>query len=129
MAKSLLVYIAGPYTAPDESGHETNTQRAIDAGIEVFRRGHFPYIPHLTHYVDMHAKRRGIKLDWADYIEWDLPWLDMCDALLYLGASKGADLELNRARELGKRIFLALSEVPRVKRRKSPNRDVSSKLK
>jgi len=112
MAKALRIYIAGPYTSLDEKGHELNTHRAIDAGIAVFKKGHHPYIPHLTHYVDLRAKAVGIELSWSDYIEWDLPWLDMCDALLFLGKSKGADLELERARKHGKRIYLSIAEIP-----------------
>jgi hypothetical protein len=112
MSKPLRIYIAGPYTAPDKNGHEVNTQRAIDAGIVVFLKGHYPYIPHLTHFVDMRAKRTGVNLEWADYIRWDTPWLDLCDAFLYLGSSKGADLELERARKLGKRIFLSMHSCP-----------------
>src|SRR6266436_7940485 len=119
MSKPLRIYIAGPYTAQDHDGHESNTHRAIDAGIAVFRKGHYPYIPHLTHYVDLRAKGTGTNLTWADYIAWDMPWLDMCDALLYLGKSKGADIELERARKLKKEIFFSLSEIPSVARKKS----------
>jgi hypothetical protein len=114
MPKALRIYIAGPYTASDQSGHELNTHRAIDAGIAVFNKGHYPYIPHLTHYVDLRAKGTGVNLSWSDYIKWDLPWLDLCDALLYLGKSKGADLELERAKEHKKRVFFSVSEVPNV---------------
>jgi Domain of unknown function (DUF4406) len=116
MPKPLRIYVAGPYTAHDQQSQEANAERAIQAGISVFRKGHFPYIPHLTHYVDLFAKEKGIKLTWDDYIMWDIPWLDLCDALLYLGKSKGADLELMRARKLKKRIFLSLSKIPRAKR-------------
>jgi Domain of unknown function (DUF4406) len=112
MLKALRIYIAGPYTSLDEKGHELNTHRAIDAGIAVFKKGHYPYIPHLTHYVDLRAKAAGIELSWSDYIEWDLPWLDICDALLYLGKSKGADLELERAKKQKKRIYMSIAEIP-----------------
>ncbi|SRR6266852_3818158 len=116
MSKALRIYIAGPYTSLDEKGHELNTHRAIDAGIAVFNKGHHPYIPHLTHYVDLRAKSTGIELSWSDYIEWDLPWLDMCDGLLYLGKSKGADLELERAKKQRKRIYLSIAEIPEANR-------------
>lgn len=119
MAKALRIYIAGPYTAPDPEGLEKNTHRAIDAGITVFEKGHFPYIPHLTHYVDLRAAHNQKTLTWSDYIAWDLPWLDLCDALLYLGKSKGADLELARARKLKKKIFFSISQVPKVRARPS----------
>jgi hypothetical protein len=114
MAKPLRIYIAGPYTAPDKNGLELNTYGAIDAAIAVFRKGHIPYVPHLTHYVDLRAKTTGINLTWNDYMRWDLPWLELCDALLHLGKSKGADLELERARKLKKILFFSLDEIPRV---------------
>lgn len=114
MRRPLRIYIAGPYTALDQNGHQANTDRAIDAGIAVYRKGHYPYIPHLTHYVDRRAKETSIDLTWEDYIRWDMPWLRICDALLYLGKSKGADLELAKARRLKKRIFFSTDEVPNV---------------
>jgi hypothetical protein len=129
MSKHLRIYIAGPYTSSNREGHEVNTERAIDAGIAVFQKGHFPYVPHLTHYVDLRAKRTGISMAWADYMSWDMPWLDMCDALLYLGKSKGADLELERARKLKKRVYFSLSEIPRVGRKKLSKRTASSRQK
>jgi hypothetical protein len=125
MPKALRIYIAGPYTASDPGGHELNTHRAIDAGIAVFHKGHYPYIPHLTHYVDLRAKDTGVDLSWSDYIKWDLPWLDVCDALLYLGKSKGADLELERARQQKKRVFFSASEIPAVSRSKRTKRTSS----
>jgi hypothetical protein len=118
MSKPLHIYIAGPYTAQGKNGPAANTKRAIDAGIAVFLRGHHPYIPHLTHYVDLRARQIGRKLTWSDYMTWDLPWLDLCDALLYLGKSRGADVELKRAARLKKKIFFTLSEIPRVKRQR-----------
>jgi len=112
----LLVYVAGPYSANTAERLERNVEAAVDAGIAVFQRGHFPYIPHLTHYVDLRAKETGITLEWTDFMTWDLPWLERCDGLLYLGSSKGADLELRLATELGKRIFASIKEVPVVER-------------
>jgi hypothetical protein len=118
MSKALRIYIAGPYTAQGKNGPAAHTKKAIEAGIAVFAKGHYPYIPHLTHYVDLRARQIGRKLTWSDYITWDLPWLDLCDALLYLGKSRGADIELERAAKLKKKIFFSLSEISKVKRRK-----------
>ena len=129
MSKSLRIYIAGPYTAADQNGHELNTLRAIDAGIAIFKKGHLPYIPHLTHYVDMRAKQTGIRLEWSDYIKWDMPWLELCDALLYLGKSRGADLELRRGQRLKKKIFYSIEEIPEIKRVRYIRRTASARLK
>jgi hypothetical protein len=108
----LRIYVAGPYTAPTPSALEDNTKRAIDAGIALLHKGHTPFIPHLTHYVDVRAQERGIKISWEEYIQWDAEWLKACDALLYLGQSKGADLELAQAKAAGKQIFFSVEEIP-----------------
>lgn len=112
MLKPLKVYIAGPYTAATEEEIDKNVNSAIDAAFRIFEKGHFPYIPHLTHFVDKRAIEKGIKLKWEDYISWDMVWAESCDALLYLGSSKGADLERNAAERQGKRIFYSLEEIP-----------------
>ena len=111
-AKPLKIYIAGPYTAPTDEQLEKNVNSAIDAAFAILDKGHFPYIPHLTHFVDKRASEKGIKLTWDDYIRWDTVWAELCDALLYLGSSKGADLELELAVRLGKKIYRSLNEIP-----------------
>jgi hypothetical protein len=111
MVAKLKIYVAGPYSASSEVERELNTQKAIEAGLSLFKLGHTPFIPHLTHYVDLHAHRKGIAMAWEDYIRLDLEWLDVCDALLFLGSSKGADLELEYAVKKGKRIYKSLDEI------------------
>lgn len=113
-SKQLKIYIAGPYTAATEQKLEENVNLAIDAAFVILDKGHFPFIPHLTHFVDKRANERGIKLTWEDYIRWDTVWAELCDALLYLGSSKGADLELKLAIRLGKTIYRSLDDIPSV---------------
>ena len=47
-------------------------------------------------------------------MEWDIEWLVECDALLFLGSSPGADIELKAAQELGLKIYYSTDEVPEV---------------
>jgi hypothetical protein len=110
----LRIYIAGPYQAVSLEQREANVNRAIDAGLKVLSKGHFPFIPHLTHYVDLRATDTGTPLKWEDYISWDLEWLEVSDALLLLGRSRGADIEYKRAKELDKIIFHSVDELPKV---------------
>ena len=110
----LKIYIAGPYTAATEEQIERNVNAAIDAAFVILDKGHFPFIPHLTHFVDKRAQEKGIALAWADYIRWDTVWAELCDGLLYLGTSKGADLELDLAVRLQKQIFYSIDEIPTI---------------
>ena len=109
---SLKIYVAGPYTGRTRADVQANVNRAIDAGIELFRRGHQPYVPHLTDLVDRRARETGHDMAWEDFMAWDAPWLEASDALLLLAESRGALIELGEAERLGKIIFRSLDEVP-----------------
>jgi len=109
--KSLKIYIAAPYSVETEKERVNNVESAIDAALALFQKGHFPYIPHLTHWVDKRAKETGATMKWDDYMRWHRPWLETCDAFLYLNSSKGADLELQMAKDLGKLIFYSIEEI------------------
>ena len=108
----LKIYIAAPYSAETEEERRKNTEAAIDTALTLFQKGHFPYIPHLTHWVDKRAKGTDITMGWKDYMRWHKPWLEICDAFLYLGSSKGADLELQIAKDLNKLVFYSIDEIP-----------------
>lgn len=114
----LKIYIAGPYSADTQRQRHENTTKAIDAGLALWKKGHCPYIPHLTHYVDHRAKLTNIPMSWEEYIEWDKAWLASCDALLFLGSSKGAEIELEFAKKLGKTIFFNVNNVPVARKHK-----------
>ena len=116
-SSSLKIYIAASYSADTEEGRIKNTEVTIDAALVLFKKGHFPYIPHLTHWVDKRAEETGVSLNWEDYMRWHKPWLEACDVLLYLGSSKGADLELQMAKDLRKLIFYSINDISDRKRR------------
>jgi hypothetical protein len=105
------IYIAGPYTADSEAEIHDNVLAAIDAAILLVKKGHAPYVPHLTHYIDKRSTEIGAHLTWRTYLDWDLEWLEACDALLFLGSSRGADIELEEAKRAGKLIFRSVDEV------------------
>jgi len=111
---SLKIYIAAPYSAETEEELRKNTEAVIDTALALFKKGHFPYIPHLTHWVDKQAKETNIAMEWKDYMRWHRPWLEACDAFIYLGSSKGADIELQMAKDLGKMIFYSVDDVSAV---------------
>ena len=110
MLKSLKIYLAGPYSAPTLKEREANVSRAISIGISLYKKGHFPFISHLSHFVDICTK----KLKWEDYMQCDLAWLEVADAMFFMGHSPGADVELIRAEYHGLQIFYSLDDVEEV---------------
>jgi hypothetical protein len=114
----LRIYVAGPYS-PHVHEHnlcigevERNVREAIFIGNELMARGHYVFIPHLTHYL---ANAPNGHQDYNWY-ESDNTFIDnWANALYYISPSTGADAELNRAIDKGFPIFRKLSEVPEMK--------------
>ena len=100
MSKKQMVYVAGPYTA----GHVgENVRDAVLAGYRLRGEGvHIvPVIPHLFHLAHTISPR-----SYDYWMSWDDDLLTRCDALLRLpGYSKGSDIEIERAKELGLPVF------------------------
>ncbi len=118
--RPLRIYVAGPYSADGPAQTEKNVEKAIDAGLEVYRKGHFPFIPHLTHFVELRAQATRKNMKYEDYLNWDRSWQAKTDAFLHLAGSPGADKELQYAKSKGQRIFTSLEQIPPVGRIKGP---------
>jgi hypothetical protein len=101
----MKIYVAGPYSTGDPI---INTREAVKAAEELIKKGHIPFIPHLTmlwHLIAPHPT-----LFWYEY---DFVWLRFCNAVLRLpGISEGADGEVKLAKHLCMPIYYDISEVP-----------------
>ena len=113
--KPLRIYVSGPLSADTDEGMFENCQRAVDVGIQLMQKGHYALIPHLSLWTNVRAEvKHGVTFDWDWWMKLDLDLLECCEALYYIGSSRGADIELQRAKELGLKIFYSLDEVPEV---------------
>lgn len=112
----MIIYISGPYTADTVEGKLQNTQNTIDVGIELIRKGHTVIIPHLSHYTDMRAQELGIDISWETWMKQDLELLERCDALYFIGESRGANLEREKALDWGLPVYYSLEEVPKIEK-------------
>lgn len=112
------IYLAAPYSPKDCTLHDAsrvaqqNVDRAIDIALQLIKKGHYVFIPHLTHYVHLRSDEDFEEL----YYVWDNTFLNhWATALFYVSPSYGADLELERAKELRLKIYYSLEDVPDVK--------------
>jgi len=119
MTEPLFIYVAGPYKPITDDIHDAariahqNTRKAILIGNALIERGHYVFIPHLTHYLHLEMVSKSLPSEF--WYKYDLAWLAKCNALYYIAKSKGADIELRWARKHMLKIFHHLDEVPRVK--------------
>lgn len=104
----MKIYIAGPYTKGDVA---LNVRNAVYAGSFVANLGHFPFIPHLTHFWHMLVPE-----EYDFWMRQDEEWLKVCDAILRIdGESAGADKEVEVAKSLGLPVYHSVFDIPKAK--------------
>ena len=119
MSKSLLVLISGPYlsgTNGDESLIQKNLAAMERYALPLFKKGHLAMVGEWAAWPviksaggDSHASDQ--------FKEFQYPvahrLLEHCDAVLRIpGDSQGADLEMEKARQMGKLIFTHVDQIP-----------------
>jgi hypothetical protein len=115
----LLVLIAGPYlsgTNGDPQKITRNRERLESFALPIYERGHLPMVGEWMALPIIHAAG-GRSADDAVFRAYQYPvahrLLERCDAVLRIpGESRGADLDVDRARHLGIRVFTDVSELP-----------------
>lgn len=105
------IYLAGPISKGDVAA---NVKAATKVAAELIAKGFAPLCPQLSCFMGYHtedylfdrpqAEAAGIKH--AEWLESDLPWVAVSDAVLRLpGESAGADEEVAMAEQLGIPVF------------------------
>lgn len=118
-SKPLLVLIAGPFltgTDGDPAKIAANRARLESYALPIYARGHLPMIGEWLALPIIHAAGGTVAGD-AVFNAYQYPvaqrLLERCDALLRIpGESKGADLDVARARELGLAVVTDVNQLP-----------------
>jgi hypothetical protein len=119
MSQSLLILISGPYlsgTNGDESLIAQNLARMESYALPLFKKGHLGMVGEWAAWPVIKSAG-GNSHSSPEFTEYQYPvahrLLEKCDAVLRIpGDSKGADLEVEKARQMGKIIFTDLDQVP-----------------
>jgi len=103
----VIVFLSGPYNNGDTA---RNVHDAIMYADAILKRGHIPFIPHLTHFWHLVSPKL-----YEFWLEYDLKFLPFCDCVFRMvGYSKGADKEVEAALKLGKTVYYYdIEEIPR----------------
>jgi len=118
-SKPLLVLIAGPYLSGTEGDSQKiarNRERLESYALPIYERGHLPMVGEWMALPIIHAAG-GRNTDDTVFRAYQYPvahrLLECCDAVLRIpGESRGADLDVARAIQLGLPVYRAASELP-----------------
>lgn len=121
MPKSLLILISGPYmtgTNGDEKKIAENLRRLEEHSLPIFQKGHLAVVGEWFAWPIIRGAG-GTSHSSPEFHEYQYPvahrLLEACDALFRIpGDSKGADLEIEKAKNLGKTIYYSLDEIPHI---------------
>jgi hypothetical protein len=119
LPRPLLVLIAGPYlsgTDGDPAKIAANRARLESFALPIYQRGHLPMVGEWMALPIIHAaggRTEGDQVFRAYQYPVAHRLLECCDAVLRIGgASRGADLDVARARQLGVPIFTSVNQLP-----------------
>ena len=107
------IYIATRLTASHPIEYLVNLRQSLKAGAEVWRKGHYPYIPglDLMLYLELDADYGlGGRLPYNAGLE----WMKRCDSILIhngLEDSPGVQNEVGVAKKIGLKIYNSLEEI------------------
>lgn len=119
MTKPLLILISGPYmsgTNGEEAAIAKNLKAMEDYALPLFEKGHLAVVGEWLAWPVI-RQAGGDSHSSKEFSEYQYPvahrLLEKCDAVLRIpGESRGADLEMDKAREMGKLIFTGIDEIP-----------------
>ena len=119
MTKPLLILISGPYmsgTHGDEEAIARNLKAMEDFALPIFTKGHLAVVGEWFSWPVI-RQAGGDSHGSEQFSQYQYPvahrLLEKCDAVLRIpGESRGADLEMAKAKELGKIIFTSVEDIP-----------------
>ena len=119
MTKPLMILISGPYmsgTNGDEQAIARNLKEIEQYALPIFQKGHIAVVGEWLAWPVIRQAGGGSHSS-EQFSEYQYPvahrLLEKCDAVLRIpGDSRGADLEMGKAREMGKLIFYSLEDIP-----------------
>lgn len=89
----MLIYVAGPYSAPTDEGVDANIEAAGRIAAQLWRMGHAAICPHMN-TAKMERWVEGVT--YSDYMRGDLDMVSRCDAVVMVPGwenSRGAKEE------------------------------------
>lgn len=118
----MCIYVASrlsvhPHPEPEMENYEVilgyiyNLRESFKAAAEIWRKGHYPYVPGFDFLLYLELGEPYPKLPYGAGLE----WVKRCDAILILNGledSPGVQKEFKEAKKRHKKIFYRTEDIP-----------------
>lgn len=78
------IYVSAPYSAPTQAVRQANVNYAMAVAKKLAEAGHYPVVPHLSHYLHEYWRKRDLDMPHEFWMNIDLALLAACDAIIML---------------------------------------------
>ena len=106
-----VIYISSPFSAEHDWEVRDNVEQAMRVAIHLMSMGYVPLYTHGNYYLDKIAQREGINFSYETWIENCVELLSRCDAMLYLGYSRGCNAELDYAIRNNIPVYFSVNDL------------------
>ena len=108
----MIIAVAGPYSAPTEEARQKNLDALNEAAARLLERGHIPLIG-INAALPVVDKAYGLTDDrYNALMNISMAVVSACDALLFMGESRGANMERDLFVAKSLPIYYSLDAVP-----------------
>ena len=106
----MIIGVAGPYSAPTDEQRQANLDSMNEAAARLLEMGHVPVIG-MNAALPVLAQAQ-VPDRYQAVMDISLAVISVCDALLLIGESPGANKERDLIRAQGKLVYVRLEDVP-----------------
>lgn len=111
LKETKVVYISSPFSAEHDWEVRDNVEQAMRVAIRLMSMGYVPIYTHGNYYLDKIAQCEGINFSYETWIENCVELLSRCDAMLYLGYSRGCNAELDYAIRNNIPVYFSVNDL------------------
>jgi hypothetical protein len=108
----MIIGVAGPYSADTAEQRQRNLDAMNFAAAKVLEKGHISIIG--VNAALPIVEKANIENTYKAIMDISLTVINICDALLLMAESPGANRERDLIKEKGGKIFTSLDEIPDV---------------
>lgn len=106
----MIIGVAGPYSADTKAERKANLNAMNEAGAKILELGHIPLIG--VNAALPVVEKSNVENKYKAIMDISMTVIDICEAILMIGSSPGADRERDLIMSKGHPVYYSIEEIP-----------------